>query len=131
MGVQDATARPWRTWIKGHSPPVGRYVHQRAMIPGCGADEFLQDQVEAGTVVLALVLDTLSGRSPLSRLEAFFAQQDTALLLGKTVPPQALNDDTAGPGPRSPLRLWHHAALHGLCGPGCHTVGLGAPLGAL
>ena len=52
--------------------------------------------VDAGTVVLAMVLDTLSGRSPLYRLEEFFAQQDTALLLGKTVPPQALNDDTAG-----------------------------------
>jgi hypothetical protein len=37
--------------------------------------------VDAGTVVLALVLDTLSGRSPLYRLEEFFAQQDTALLL--------------------------------------------------
>jgi transposase len=53
-------------------------------------------EVDAGTVVLALVLDTLSGRSPLYRLEEFFAQQDTALLLGKAVPPQALNDDTAG-----------------------------------
>ena len=52
--------------------------------------------VDAGTVVLAMVLDTLSGRSPLYRLEEFFAQQDTALLLGKAVPPQALNDDTAG-----------------------------------
>src|SRR5262247_1140478 len=51
---------------------------------------------DARTVVLALVLDTLSGRSPLYRLEEFFAQQDTALLLGKAVPPQALNDDTAG-----------------------------------
>ena len=53
-------------------------------------------EVDTGTVVLALVLDTLSGRSPLHRLEEFFAQQDTELLLGKTVPPQALNDDTAG-----------------------------------
>jgi transposase len=53
-------------------------------------------EVDAGTVVLALVLDTLSGRSPLYRLEEFFAQQDTALLLGKAVPPHALNDDTAG-----------------------------------
>src|SRR5262245_37367837 len=52
--------------------------------------------VDAGTVVLAMVLDTLSGRSPLYRLEAFFAQPDTELLLGKAVPPQALNDDTAG-----------------------------------
>ena len=52
--------------------------------------------VEAGTVVLAMGLDTLRGRRPLSRLEEFCAQQDPARLLGKAVPPQALNDDTAG-----------------------------------
>ena len=37
-------------------------------------------EVDAGTVVLALVFDTLSGRRPLYRLEEFFAQHDTALL---------------------------------------------------
>jgi Domain of unknown function (DUF4277) len=51
---------------------------------------------DAGTVVLGLVLDTLSGRSPLSRFEEFFAHQDTALLLGKALPPQAFTDDTVG-----------------------------------
>jgi hypothetical protein len=39
--------------------------------------------VDAGTVVLGLVLDPLSGRTPVYRLEAFFAHQETALLLGK------------------------------------------------
>ena len=53
-------------------------------------------EVDAGTVVLALVLDTLSGRSPLYRLEEFVAQQDTALLFGQAVPPPALNDATVG-----------------------------------
>ena len=53
-------------------------------------------EVEAGTVGLALVLDTLSGRSPRSRLEECCAQHDTARLFGKTVPPQALNAATAG-----------------------------------
>jgi hypothetical protein len=48
-------------------------------------------EVDAGTVVLALVLDTLSGRSPLYRLEEFFAQHDTALLLGKAVPLHSRN----------------------------------------
>jgi hypothetical protein len=52
--------------------------------------------VDAGTVVLGLVWDTLSGRSPLYRFEEFFAHQDTALLLGKALPPQALTDDTVG-----------------------------------
>src|SRR4030095_13107583 len=52
--------------------------------------------VDAGTVVLGLVFDTLSGRSPLYRLEEFFARQDTELLLGQALPPHALNDDTVG-----------------------------------
>lgn len=52
--------------------------------------------VDAGTIVLGLVLDTLRGRSPLYRLEEFFAHQDTALLLGKALPPQAFTDDTVG-----------------------------------
>jgi transposase len=38
----------------------------------------------------------LSGRSPLYRLEEFFAQHDTARLLGKALPAQAFNDDTVG-----------------------------------
>lgn len=52
--------------------------------------------IDAGTVVLGLVLDTLSGRSPLYRLEEFFGHQDTELLLGQRVPPGAFNDDHVG-----------------------------------
>jgi len=43
-----------------------------------------------------MILDTLSGRSPLYRLEEFFTHQDTALLLGKAVAPEVFNDDTVG-----------------------------------
>jgi transposase len=53
-------------------------------------------EVDPGTVVLGLVLDTLSGRSPLYRLEEFFAHQDTELLLGRALPPQVFNDDNVG-----------------------------------
>ena len=49
--------------------------------------------VVAGTVVLGLVLDTLSGRSPLYRLEEFFAHQDTELLLGQAIPAHAFTDE--------------------------------------
>lgn len=52
--------------------------------------------VDAGTVGLGLVWDTLSGRSPLYRFEEFFAHQDTALLWGQPFPPQAFPDDTGG-----------------------------------
>ena len=30
LGAQDVTARPWRTSIKSHSPPAGRYVRTSA-----------------------------------------------------------------------------------------------------
>ena len=52
--------------------------------------------IDPGTMVLGMSLDTLSGRSPLYRLEEFFTHQDMALLLGKAVPPEAFQDDTVG-----------------------------------
>jgi hypothetical protein len=77
--------------IKAYADPLGLVSLINHYVPTAM-------EVDAGTVVLALVWDTLSGRSPLYRLEEFFAQQDPALLLGKAVPPQALNDDTVGRG---------------------------------
>jgi transposase len=79
-----------------HLPIIKAYADQLGLVSLINHYVPTEMEVDAGTVVLALVLDTLSGRSPLYRLEEFFAQQDTELLLGKTVPPQALNDDTAG-----------------------------------
>lgn len=55
-----------------------------------------QMEIDAGTIVQAMVLDTLSGRSPLYRLAEFFKHQDTELLLGRSVAGTALNDTTVG-----------------------------------
>lgn len=52
--------------------------------------------VSDGQVVLALVLDALSGRSPLFRLPQAFAKLDTELLLGEAISPDKLNDDAVG-----------------------------------
>jgi transposase len=79
-----------------HLPIIKAYADQLGLVRLINHYVPTAMEVDAGTVVLALVLDTLSGRSPLYRLEEFFAQQDTALLLGKAVPPHALNDDTVG-----------------------------------
>jgi hypothetical protein len=43
-----------------------------------------------------MILDTLSGRRPLYRMEECFAHHDTALLLGKAIAPGACDDDTVG-----------------------------------
>jgi transposase len=55
-----------------------------------------QMDVKPGIIVLGLVLDTLTGRSPLYRLTDFFVDRDTEILLGERVPVSAFNDDTVG-----------------------------------
>jgi transposase len=79
-----------------HLPIIKAYADQLGLVSLINHDVPTEMEVDAGTVVLGLVLDTLSGRSPLYRLEEFFARQDTALLLGKALPPHAFNDDTVG-----------------------------------
>lgn len=47
---------------------------------------------DPGTIFLAMILDTLSGRTPLYRLDEFFETQDTELLLGKKPKAEAFED---------------------------------------
>jgi transposase len=79
-----------------HLPIIKAYADHLGLVGLINHYVPTEMDVDAGTVVLGLVLDTLSGRSPLYRLEEFFAHQDTELLLGKAVPPQAFTDDTVG-----------------------------------
>jgi transposase len=52
--------------------------------------------LDAGTVVIGMILDTLSGRTPLYRLHEFFKDRDTELLFGTEIAPAAFNDDAVG-----------------------------------
>jgi transposase len=79
-----------------HLPIIKAYADQLGLVSLINHYVPTEMDVDAGTVVLGLVLDTLSGRSPLYRLEEFFAHHDTELLLGKALPPQAFTDDTVG-----------------------------------
>jgi len=56
----------------------------------------MDSDVRPGVVVSAMILDTLSGRSPLYRLERFCAAMDTELLLGERVDAAKFNDDCLG-----------------------------------
>ena len=88
-------------------PPIEAYHVQHLPLVKASADKIgvvevinqvvpTEMEVDPGTIVLGMILDTLSGRSPLYRLEEFFTHQDTALLLGKVVAPEVFNDDTVG-----------------------------------
>lgn len=74
----------------------------RACAEELGVVELLNERVESemevepGLMFLGMILDTLSGRSPLYRLEEFFAQQDTELLLGRPIEAKCFNDDNVG-----------------------------------
>jgi transposase len=49
-------------------------------------------EVSPGRLVLAMVIDALSGRSPLFKLHEFYETHDTELLLGEAIPPKKLSD---------------------------------------
>src|SRR5215475_2358305 len=90
------TAHAIEAYPVAHLPIVKAYADKLDLVGLINYFVPTEMDVDAGTIVLGLVLDTLSGRSPLYRLEEFFAHQDTELLLGKVLPPHAFNDDTVG-----------------------------------
>ena len=77
-------------------PIVGAFVKKIGILEEvdrlCGG----HSDVSAGLMVEAMVLDTLSGRSPLYRLEDSFAKMDLGLLLGQDIPASKFNDDAVG-----------------------------------
>src|SRR5499433_2626025 len=79
-----------------HLPVVKAYADKIGLVEVINQVVPTEMEVDPGTIVLGMILDTLSGRSPLYRLEEFFTHQDTALLLGKAVAPEVFNDDTVG-----------------------------------
>jgi len=54
--------------------------------------------LQPGPVVLGMVMDTLSGRSPLYRLGDFFEEKDIELLLGEAVSVDQFTDHNIGRG---------------------------------
>jgi Domain of unknown function (DUF4277) len=79
-----------------HLPLVKAYADKPDLVGLINYVVPTEMDVDAGTIVLGLVLETRSGRRPLYRLEEFFAHQDPELRLGKPLPPHAFNDDTVG-----------------------------------
>jgi transposase/DNA-binding MarR family transcriptional regulator len=79
-----------------HLPIVKAYADKIGLVEVINQLVPTEMGIDPGTIVLGMILDTLSGRSPLYRLEEFFAHQDMALLLGRAIAPDAFNDDTVG-----------------------------------
>lgn len=75
-----------------HLPIVKEYAKKINLVETIDAMVQSPMQISAGSTVLAMVLDTLSGRSPLYRLQNFFEGKDIELLLGRNIDPHAFAD---------------------------------------
>jgi len=79
-----------------HLPIVKAYAKKIQLIETINKMVSSQMRVSIGHVLLAMVMDTLSGRSPLYRLSEFYEDKDTELLLGRTIAPEAFRDHNLG-----------------------------------
>lgn len=79
-----------------HLPIISAFC-DKISLPGL-IDNALNTQMDTspGKIVKGLVLNTLSGRDPLYRVEDFFSHQDTDLLVGKDISSASFSDDNIG-----------------------------------
>ena len=79
-----------------HLPIISHYAQQM------GFEKIINElvptkmEVDPGKIVLGMVIDILSGRTPLYHLEESFNEMDCKLLLGEELPDGYFNDDNVG-----------------------------------
>ena len=79
-------------YTHGHLPVAAAYCRRLGLVELVNNLVPSEMELKPGLVVQAMVLDTLSGRTPLYRVKDFMAGQDVELLLGTHVSPAAFND---------------------------------------
>ncbi len=79
-----------------HLPIIASYARRLGLVEIVNRLVPVEMDVEPGQIVLGLVLDTLSGRSPLYHLESTFEAYDRAMLFGQEMPAGYFNDDNVG-----------------------------------
>ena len=80
----------------GHLPTAAAYCRRLGLVEVVNDIVASQMDIRPGIVVQAMVLDTLSGRSPLYRIKEFLAGQDVELLVGEDLPAKAFSDINVG-----------------------------------
>ena len=79
-----------------HLPIVKAYAQKIGLVETVDRMVGSQMELSPGMAVLGMVLDTLSGRTPLYRLAEFFEEKDTQLLLGTAIEPERFCDYNLG-----------------------------------
>lgn len=78
----------------GHLPMAAAYCRQLQLAETINTLVPSEMQLTPGVAVQAMVLDVLSGRSPLYHVKDFLASQDRELLLGEDIDPERFSDYT-------------------------------------
>ncbi|MCP3975676.1 MAG: IS1634 family transposase, partial [bacterium] len=94
--VLDRLAESCQTFSVDRLPIVSAFCHKIGISNSINSSINSNADIDAGTVVTAMILDTLSGRTPLYRFHEFFQRQDTELLLGREIAPERFTDDVLG-----------------------------------
>ena len=79
-----------------HLPIVKQYAKRINLVETINQLVGSQMDLSPGMAILAMVLDTISGRTPLYRLTEFFEEKDTELLLGSAIDPGLFCDTNLG-----------------------------------
>lgn len=79
-----------------HLPIVKQYAKRLNLVETINQLVDTQMELAPGMAILAMVLDTLSGRTPLYRLTEFFEEKDIELLLGSAIKPERFCDTNLG-----------------------------------
>lgn len=77
-------------------PVVKQYAKRLNLVETINQLVDTKMDLQPGKAVLAMVLDTLTGRTPLYRLNDFFSDKDTALLLDDDTDPKLFSDYNLG-----------------------------------
>jgi transposase len=92
----DQIAENCQTFSVDRLPIVAGFCHKIGIGNSINSSIESNADIDAGTIVTAMILDTLSGRTPLYRFHEFFYRQDTELLLGREIAPERFTDDALG-----------------------------------
>jgi len=80
----------------GHLPAAAAYCRRLGLVDLVNTLVPSEMELKPGLAVQAMVLDTLTGRTPLYRVKDFMAGEDVELLLGERVRPGAFSDTNLG-----------------------------------
>jgi transposase len=92
----EQVARHCQSFGVDRLPIVSAFCHKIGISQSINSRVNSKAEIDAGTVVTAMILDTLAGRRPLYRFHEFFQHQDTELLLGREIAPERFTDDVLG-----------------------------------